>query len=103
MSVKNINFIRLYSRDNFSRRIYFKSHLESASVQGGQSQGCVLPAPRVVRSGTPLVATIAAVAALFVVVSDADVVVVVVVDAVVVEDDGLRFSSRRALGFLPGI
>ena len=73
-------------------------------MQGGQGQGCVLPAPRVVRSGTPLVTTIAAVAALVVVVvvSYADVVVVVIV-AVVVEDDGLRFSSRRVLGFLPGI
>ena len=63
-------------------------------MQGGQGQGGVLPAPRVVGSGAPLDA-VAAVAAL--------VVVVVVVVTVVVEDDGLRFTSRRYLGLLPGI
>ena len=62
-------------------------------MQGGQGQGGVLPAPRVVGSGAPLDA-VAAVAAL---------VVVVVVVTVVVEDDGLRFTSRRYLGLLPGI
>ena len=61
-------------------------------MQGGQGQGGVLPAPRVVGSGAPLDA-VAAVAAL----------VVVVVVTVVVEDDGLRFTSRRYLGLLPGI
>ena len=64
-------------------------------MQGGQGQGGVLPAPRVVGSGAPLDA-VAAVAALV-------VVVVVVVVTVVVEDDGLRFTSRRYLGLLPGI
>ena len=62
-------------------------------MQGGQGQGGVLPAPRVVGSGAPLDA-VAAVAAL---------VVVVVVVTVVFEDDGLRFTSRRYLGLLPGI
>ena len=61
-------------------------------MQGGQGQGGVLPAPRVVGSGAPLDA-VAAVAAL----------VVVVVVTFVVEDDGLRFTSRRYLGLLPGI
>ena len=59
-------------------------------MQGGQGQGGVLPAPRVVGSGAPLDAVAA-------------VAVVVVVVTVVVEDDGLRFTSRRYLGLLPGI
>ena len=60
-------------------------------MQGGQGQGCVLPAPGVIGSATPVV-TIAAVAAALVDVGDVGVMVVVV--TVVVEDDGLRFSSR---------
>ena len=85
---------------------YFHSYLKSARVQGGQREGRVLPAPRIIRSGAPLVAAIAIVAPTVVVCVVVDVVVcvvVVVVVAVVVEHDGLRLSARGVPGPLPGI
>ena len=71
-------------------------------MQGGQGEGSVLPAPRIIRSRAPLVAAIAIFAPPVVVVSVIVVVVVVVavVVAVIVEDDGLGLTARGILGLL---
>ena len=67
-------------------------------MQGGQGEGSVLPAPRIIRSRALLVAAIAIFAPPVVV-----VVVTAVVVAVIVEYDGLRLTARGVLGLLSGV